>query len=49
MMKKVVAGFVVAALILMAGLAFVQKHPEACLHGRLVKTLQPCGSLDHSI
>ena len=49
MIEKVVAGFVVAALILMAGLAFVQEHPEACLHGRLVKTLQPCGSLDPSI
>ena len=49
MMEKVVAGFVVAALIFMGWLAFVQEHPEKCLHGRLVKTLRPCGSLDPSI
>jgi len=49
MTENVVRGFVVAALILMVWLAFVQKHPEACLHGRLVKTLQHCGSLDPSI
>jgi hypothetical protein len=49
MMENVVRGLVVAGLILMVWLAFVQKHPEACLHGRLVKSLQPCGSLDTSI
>jgi len=49
MMEKVVAAFVVAALIFMGWLAFVQKHPEACLRGRLVKTLRPCGSLDPSM
>lgn len=49
MTENVVRGFVVAALILMVWLAFIQKHPEACVRGRLVKTLQHCGSLDTSI
>jgi hypothetical protein len=49
MMERVVAGFVVVAFIFMGWLAFIQKHPEECLHGRLVKTLQHCGSLDPSI
>jgi hypothetical protein len=49
MMENAVRGFVVAALILMLWLAFIQKHPEACVHGRLVKTLERCGSLDTSI
>jgi hypothetical protein len=49
MMERVVAGFVVAAFIFMGWLAFLQKHPEKCWHGHLVKTLQRCGSLDPSI
>jgi hypothetical protein len=49
MMERIVAGFVVAGFIFMGWLAFIQKHPEKCWHGRLVKTLQHCGSLDPSI
>ena len=48
MTKKVVAGCVLAALIFMGLLAYAQKHEE-CLHGHLLKTLRPCGSLSHSI
>jgi len=48
MIKNLVAGFVVAALIFMGLLAYAQKHEE-CLHGHLLKTLRPCGSLSHSI
>jgi hypothetical protein len=49
MMKNIVAGFVVVALILMGLLAYAQKH-EGCLHGHSIKNFkEPCGSVDHSI
>jgi hypothetical protein len=44
MVKNVVAGCILAALIFMGLLAFAQKHEE-CWHGRLLKSLKPCGSL----
>lgn len=48
MMKNLVAGLVLAALMIMGLLAFAQKH-EGCLHGRSLKTLKPCGSADSSV
>jgi hypothetical protein len=49
MMKNLVAGCVIVALIIMALLAYAQKH-EGCLHGHSVKNFKEhCGSLDHSI
>ena len=52
MMKNVVAGCVLAALILMGLLAFAQEHHE-CWNGHLIKAfkqahlkaLKPCGSV----
>ncbi len=49
MMQNVVAGCVVAALIVMGMLAFAQKHDEFCRHGHLIKTFRPCGSLSPSM
>ena len=49
MMKNLVAGCVLAALIFMFLLAYAQKHDEFCKHGRLIKTLKPCGSVSSSI
>jgi len=49
MSKNIVAGCVIVALIIMGLLAFAQEHKEACQHGRLTKTLLPCGSVSHSI
>ncbi|MCP3466399.1 MULTISPECIES: hypothetical protein [unclassified Bradyrhizobium] len=40
---------VVAALIVMGLLAFVHERHGECLHGRLVKTHMPCGSVSPSI
>ena len=48
MVKNVVAGCVVVALIFMVVLAFAQKHEE-CWHGRTLISHKPCGSLSHSI
>ena len=48
MVKNVVTGFVVAALILMVFLAYAQKHPR-CVGGYSITTHEPCGSVDHSI
>jgi len=48
MIKNLVAGFVVAALAFMVLLAYTQEHHE-CLHGHLIKTLKPCGSLSSSM
>jgi len=48
MIKNIVAGFVIAALIVMGLLAYAQKHEE-CFHGRLLKSLKPCGSVSHEI
>jgi hypothetical protein len=48
MVKNVVAGCILAALIFMGLLAFAQKHEE-CWHGRLLKSLKPCGSLSTSM
>ena len=48
MMKNLVAGFVLAAFIIMGLLAFAQKHEE-CWHGHLLKTLKPCGSVSSTI
>lgn len=44
MIQKVVAGFVLVALIAMVVLAYAQKH-EGCLHGRSLQSLKPCGSI----
>jgi hypothetical protein len=44
MVKNVVAACILAALIFMGLLAFAQEHEE-CWHGRLLKSLKPCGSL----
>ena len=48
MVKNIVAGCVVVALILMVLLAYAQEHHE-CFHGHLLKNLGPCGSLSPSI
>ena len=46
MVKNVVAGCVVVALIFMGWLAFYQKH-EGCWHGHSIKDpLKRCGSMD---
>jgi hypothetical protein len=45
--KNIVAGCVVAAPIFMVLLAYAQQHHK-CFHGRLLKTLCPCGSLSPS-
>ena len=46
MVKNVVAGCVVVAMIFMGSLAFSQKH-ESCWHGHLIKDPRKhCGSLD---
>jgi hypothetical protein len=42
MVQNVVAGLVVVALIVLAVIGYAQEHHE-CFHGRLHKTLQPCG------
>jgi hypothetical protein len=47
MMKNLVAGLVLVALMFMGLLAFAQKH-EGCLHGRSINTLKPCGSVSSS-
>jgi hypothetical protein len=50
MIKNIVAGLVVAALIFMAVLAYAQKHHE-CWNGHLkrhhglIKAFKPCGSV----
>jgi len=49
MVKSIVAGCVVVALILMGLLAYAQKH-EGCVRGHSIKNFkQPCGSVEHSI
>jgi hypothetical protein len=48
MMKNLVTGGVIAVLIIMGLLAYAQKHGE-CWHGRLIKTLKPCGSMSTPI
>ncbi len=48
MMKNLVAGLVLAALMIMGVLAFAQKH-EGCLHGRSLNTLKPCGSVSSTV
>jgi hypothetical protein len=48
MTKDIVAGFVIVALILMSLLAWTQKHEE-CFHGRILKKLKPCGSVENSL
>ena len=58
MMKNIVAGFTLAALIFMGLLAYAQKHHEcrngylvvkAFKHGHIIKTHTPCGSVDTSM
>jgi hypothetical protein len=48
MVKNLVAGCVVVALIFMILLAYAQEHHE-CWEGHLLKTLKPCGSLSTSM
>ena len=48
MVKNIVAGFTLVALIIMVLLAYAQKH-EACWQGHRIKSLKPCGSVSHSI
>lgn len=48
MMKNIVTGCVIVALIIMGLLAYAQKH-EGCMHGHSIKSLKPCGSVSHSI
>jgi hypothetical protein len=49
MVKNIVAGCVVVALILMGLLVYAQKH-EGCVRGHSIKNFkQPCGSVEHSI
>jgi hypothetical protein len=45
MMQNLAAGCVLMALIFMGWLAYAQKHDEFCIHGHLIKTHKPCGSL----
>jgi len=49
MVQNLVAGCVLAALIVMGLLAYAQKHDEFCEHGRLMKSFKPCGSLSSSV
>jgi hypothetical protein len=48
MMKNIIAGCVLAALIILGVVAFAQQH-DGCLHGRSIKTFKPCGSVSPSI
>ena len=48
MMQNLVAGCVLVALILMAVLAYAQRH-EGCLHGHSLETFKPCGSVSSEI
>jgi hypothetical protein len=48
MMKNLVAGLVLVALMIMGLLAFAQKH-EGCLHGRSLSTFKPCGSMSSTL
>ncbi len=48
MMKNLVDGLVLAALMIMGLLAFAQKH-EGCLHGHSINTFKPCGSVSSSM
>jgi hypothetical protein len=48
MMKNIVAGLVLVALVIMGVFAFAQKH-DGCLHGHSIKTFKPCGSVSSSI
>lgn len=48
MVKNLVEGFVLVALMIMGLLAFAQKH-EGCLHGYSINTLKPCGSVSSSM
>jgi hypothetical protein len=48
MMENLVAGCVLAALIIMGVLAFAQRH-EGCLHGHSIETFKPCGSVSTSV
>ncbi len=48
MIKNIVAGFVLVALMITAALAFAQKH-DGCLHGHSIKNFKPCGSVSSSI
>lgn len=48
MMKNIVAGLVIVALIFMGLIAWAQKHEE-CFHGHILKKLKPCGSVEDDI
>jgi hypothetical protein len=48
MMKNIVAGLVLVALLIIGVLAFAQKH-DGCLHGHSIKDFKPCGSVSTSI
>ena len=48
MMQNFVAGCVLVVLIIMGLLAFYHEHHGECLHGRLIKTHMPCGSVSPS-
>ncbi|SIO38983.1 hypothetical protein SAMN05443247_04738 [Bradyrhizobium erythrophlei] len=48
MIKNLVDGLVLAALMIMGLLAFAQKH-EGCLHGHSINTFKPCGSVSSSM
>jgi uncharacterized membrane protein len=48
MIKNVVAGLVLVALVIMGVLAFAQKH-DGCLHGRELHTFKPCGSMSSRV
>jgi hypothetical protein len=48
MIKNLVAGSVLVAVMIMGLLAYAQKHEE-CWHGRLLKALKPCGSMSPTI
>ena len=48
MMKNIVAGLVLVALVIVGVLALAQKH-DGCLHGHSIKTFKPCGSVSSSI
>jgi hypothetical protein len=48
MVQNIVAGLVLVVLIVLGVIGYAQVHHE-CLHGRLIKTLQPCGYVSPSI
>lgn len=48
MVKNIVTGCIIVALIIVGLLVYAQKHDE-CWQGHLIKTLKPCGSVSSPV